>query len=202
MFAKVSKELDRYGLLAKSLDNGKWRGSAGLVGHTADVVNSVTKIIDFIGEALIAKFGLKCSCKTLRSTARLAAYLHDWGKANHHFQQVVRKQHNPLESPQMFRHEVISLLIAWGYKEWLEQCPDAEFMTALAAAGGHHLKLGGKGGKRTDDLGEYRTGTGDDRLFLYLNRKYWRTVLRYVIEKIELPRIESLKIYLKNAPSY
>jgi CRISPR-associated endonuclease/helicase Cas3 len=202
MSTKVSNELDRYGLLAKSLDNGKWRGSAGLVGHTADVVNSVTTIIDVLGEALIAQFGLKYSFKTLRSTARLAAYLHDWGKANHHFQQVVRKQRNPLESPQMFRHEVISLLLAWQYKEWLEQCPDADFMTALAAAGGHHLKLGGKGGKRTDDLGERRTGTGDDRLYLYLNRKYWRTVLRYGIEQIELPRTEQLKIYLKNAPSY
>jgi CRISPR-associated endonuclease/helicase Cas3 len=203
MSTKVLNELDRYGLLAKSLDNGKWRDSAGLIGHTADVVNSVTAIIDVLGEALIKQFGLNCDFNTLRSTARLAAYLHDWGKANHHFQQVVRKQRNPLESPQMFRHEVISLLIAWEYKEWLEQCPDADFMIALAAAGGHHLKLGGKAGKQNDDLGEYREGTGDDRLYLYLTPQYFRPLLKYGVKQLNLPpklpqRIKSL---LKHPPN-
>jgi CRISPR-associated endonuclease/helicase Cas3 len=203
MSTKVDKQLDRYGLLAKSLDNGKWRGSAGLVGHTADVANSVTTIIDILGESIITQFGLKCDFKTLRATARLAAYIHDWGKANHHFQQVVRKQRNPLTSPQMFRHEIISMLIAWEYKEWLEQCPDADFMTALAAAGGHHLKLGGKGGKRTDDLGEYRTGTGDDRLYIYLAPEYFRPLLKYGVKRLNLPKQlpDTIKSLLKHPPN-
>ena len=202
MSIKVGTQLDRYGLLAKSLDNGKWRGSAGLVGHTADVVNAVTTIIDFLGESLITQFGLKCDLKTFRATAILAAYLHDWGKANHHFQQVVRKQRNPLVSPQMFRHEVISLLIVWEYKEWLEQCPDADFMIALAAAGGHHLKLGGKGGKRTDNLGECRTGTGDDRLYLYLAPEYFRPLLKYGVKQLGLPKKlpDSIKFLLRHPP--
>jgi CRISPR-associated endonuclease/helicase Cas3 len=203
MSTKVLEKLDCYGLLAKSLDNGKWRGSAGLVGHTADVVNAVTAIIDFLGEGLITQFGLKCDFKTLRATARLAAYIHDWGKANHHFQQVVRKQRNPLISPQMFRHEIISMLIAWEYKEWLEQFPDADFMMALAAGGGHHLKLGGKGGKRTDDLGECRTGTGDDRLYIYLAPEYFRPLLKYGVRQLNLPKKlpDSIKSLLKHPPN-
>jgi CRISPR-associated endonuclease/helicase Cas3 len=191
-------------LLAKSLDKSQWKGRYGFIGHTSDVVNAVTSLVDFLGESLISQFGLECDLITLRSTVRLAAYLHDWGKANHHFQQVVRHERNPLVSPQLFRHEVISLLLAWEYQEWLKECPNTNFMTALAAAGGHHLKLGGKAGKRTDDLGEERLGSGDDRLYLYLNHKHFRGLLKYGVKQLDLPKRlpDSLKAYLKNAPTH
>lgn len=76
-------------LLAKSVE-GPWKGSYSLVGHTADVVNAVTTLIDTLGEKLITQFNLECTLAEFKSTARLAAYLHDWGKANDHFQGVVR----------------------------------------------------------------------------------------------------------------
>ncbi len=199
MQPKLSPDL----LLAKSVDKSKWRGSYGFIGHTSDVVNAVTSIVDFLGESLITQFGLECDLVTLRSTVRLAAYLHDWGKANHHFQDVVRHNRNPLKEPQMFRHEVISLLLAWEYRDWLEQCPNSDLMTALAAAGGHHLKLGGKAGKRTDELGEERI-SGDDRLYLYLNHRNFRGLLKYGVKQLGLPKKlpDSLKAYLKNPPTY
>jgi len=185
-------------LLAKSFDpqTDTWQGAYHLVGHTAAVVEAVTTLVDTLGETLIAQFGLTCSLKELRSTARLAAYLHDWGKANNHFQAVVRHERNPLEHPQMIRHEVASVLLAWEFREWLEQA-EGDFYTALAAAGGHHLKLGGRAGKKTDDLGEFREGTGDVEVYLYTNHPSFIGLLRYGVKILGLPR----KFQLSHKPS-
>lgn len=125
-------------LLAKSSVPGAadWQGAYHLVGHTAAVVKSVTSLVDCLGDRLIEQFGLTCEFNTLRATARLAAYLHDWGKANHQFQGVVRyslrasnpsvqPQQNPLQYPQLIRHEVGSVLLAWEFRSpaWpMPQC--------------------------------------------------------------------------------
>lgn len=77
-------------LLAKSFTPGSWKGSYSLVGHTADVVNAVSILINVLGDRLIEQFGLQCSLSYLKATACLAAYIHDWGKVNEHFQGVVR----------------------------------------------------------------------------------------------------------------
>lgn len=198
-------------LLAKSYDLGKWKGSYSLVGHTADVVNAVSTLIDVLGDRLISQFGLSSSFNKLKATARLAAYLHDWGKANNHFQGVVRtkiKDAHPKrflpDNPQIIRHEVASVLLAWEFREWLEQ-GEGDFLTALAAAGGHHLKLGGKSGKCTDELGEIRF-SGDDRLFLYVLdvvdgkqqfNRHFKQLLKYGIKALGLPK----NIKLSQKPS-
>jgi CRISPR-associated endonuclease/helicase Cas3 len=198
-------------LLAKSFQSGAWKGSYGLVGHTADVVNAVTTLVDTLGNRLIEQFGVQCTLSHLRATARLAAYIHDWGKANDHFQGVVRtkipngfpKRYLP-DNPQMIRHEVASVLLVWEFREWLEQS-EGDFLTALGAAGGHHLKLGGRGGKQTDELGEIRQ-SGDDKLHLYIldsiNGKvqynpHFRLLLKYGIKALNLPE----KIKLSRKPS-
>ncbi len=198
-------------LLAKSFEPGKWKGSYSLVGHTADVVNAVSTLIDVLGDRLITQFGLQCDLSYLKTTARLAAYIHDWGKANNHFQGVVRakikdahpKRFLPHE-PQLIRHEVVSILLAWEFREWLEQ-GEGDFLTALAAAGGHHLKLGGKSGKCTDELGEIRQ-SGDDRLSLYILdlvngkqqfNRHFKQLLKYGIKAFGLPK----KIKLSQQPS-
>jgi CRISPR-associated endonuclease/helicase Cas3 len=198
-------------LLAKSFELGKWKGSYSLVGHTADVVNAVSTLVDILGDRLIEQFGLQCSLSYLKATVRLAAYIHDWGKANNHFQGVVRakiKDAHPKrflpDNPQIIRHEVASVLLAWEFREWLEQ-GEGDFLTALAAAGGHHLKLGGKGGKCTDELGEIRQ-SGDDKLFLYILdvidgkqqfNRHFRQLLKYGIKTFDLPK----NIKLSQKPS-
>jgi CRISPR-associated endonuclease/helicase Cas3 len=186
-------------LLAKSSLPGDpdWQGAYHLVGHTAAVVESVTTLIDTLGFGLIQQFRLTCDLDTLRATARLAAYLHDWGKANDHFQMVVRNdlkslapeyRRDPRERPQMIRHEVASVLLAWEFRAWLKQCPRADFMIAIAAAGGHHLKLGGKQGKDTSELGEVREGTGDTGLYWYVHHPYFRKLIRYGVRTLDLPK--------------
>ena len=122
------KQLDR--LLAKSVD-GNWKGSDSLSGHTSDVVNAVTTLVDVLGSRLISQFNLNCNLTKLRATVRLAAYLHDWGKANNQFQDMVRGKRHPLNQPQMVRHEAISVLLALEFRDWLDQ-GDSDFFTAVA----------------------------------------------------------------------
>lgn len=191
-------------LLAKSVE-GKWKGSYSLVGHTADVVRAVTILIDTLGDRLIDQFELGCDLAYLRATVRLAAYMHDWGKANDHFQGVVRSRmpeasprRNPMKTPQLIRHEIVSILLAWEFRAWLQD-GEGDFMTALAAAGGHHLKLGGKNGKDTSEIGEIRP-CGDDKIYLYLFHDDFKQLLRFGIEQIGCP--EKLQLAQKPATEW
>jgi len=140
---------------------------------------------------------LTCSWEIFRSTARLSAYLHDWGKANDHFQMVVRGKQDIRKNPQLIRHELASMLLAWEYREWLQQCPNADFRTALVAAGGHHLKLGWNSRTQSpnDELGEIRDGSGSDRLYIYTEPQYFRGMLKYGVKALGLPK--QLKLSVK-----
>jgi CRISPR-associated endonuclease/helicase Cas3 len=123
--------------------------------------------------------------------------LHDWGKANDHFQMVVRGKRDIMQNPQLIRHELASMLLAWEYREWLQQCPDADFRTALVAAGGHHLKLGWNSRTQSpnDELGEIRDGSGSDRLYIYTEPQYFRGMLKYGVKALGLPK--QLKLSVK-----
>jgi len=174
-------------LLAKSKEK-PWRGAYTLVGHTVAVIEAVTTLVDVLGNRLISQFGLQCNLSEFQATARLAAYLHDWGKANDHFQMVVRKNRNPLESPQLIRHEAVSVLLAYSYRKWLQQ-GEGDFFTALSAAGGHHLKFGGNVKKGdTGEVGEIRAGSGSDRIYLYTDHKSFKSLLKYGATTLGLPR--------------
>jgi CRISPR-associated endonuclease/helicase Cas3 len=169
-------------LLAKSKET-PWKGTYTLTGHTASVVDAVTTLIEALGDTLINQFALHRYCETLLATAQLAAFLHDLGKANDHFQAVVRHLKNPLENPQLMRHESLSLLLAWELRDWLAT-GKGDVMVAIAAAGGHHLKLGGENGKQTDEVGEIREAgvdqwTRGDRLLLYTNHPHFTGLLKY-----------------------
>jgi CRISPR-associated endonuclease/helicase Cas3 len=185
-------------LLAKSSMPGMndWKGSCHLVGHTAAVLQCTTILVDTLKDFWLSQFRLSCSFEALRATARLAAYLHDWGKANSHFQMVVRNdlksleaeyRRNPMDYPQMIRHEVASVLLAWEFRDWLQQCPHADFMTALAAAGGHHLKLGGKQGKDTGEFGDFREGSGEMGMHWYIGHPYFKKLIRLGVRTLALP---------------
>lgn len=179
-------------LLAKSV-TGRWRGSYSLSGHTADVVQAVTILIDALGDRLVAQFDVGCSLAELKKTARLSAYLHDWGKANDHFQGIVRHampgacpQRHPLTHPQLVRHEIFSVLLAWEFREWLEQA-DGDLATAMAVAGGHHLKLGGKGGTSSGEFGEIRQGTGSSCLHFLLQHIDFKRLLQFGVKQLACP---------------
>lgn len=178
-------------LMAKSKDS-PWKGAYTLTGHTAAVMEAVTTLIDELGDGLIEQFSLHQHRDALKATACLAAFLHDLGKANDHFQAVVRKLKNPIEHPQLMRHEALSVLLAWEMQDWLAS-GNGDLMVALAAAGGHHLKLGGENGKQTDEVGQLRdSGVDDwtrgDRLLLYTNHQHFAGLLRYGQKACNLAR--------------
>lgn len=132
---------------------------------------------------MIQQFGLSQKLEELRATAQLAAFLHDLGKANDHFQAVVRKLKNPMTNPQLMRHEALSVLLAWDLRDWLST-GKGSFHVAIAAAGGHHLKLGGESGKQTDEVGAIRDSgvdqwTRGDCLWLYTHHQHFTGLLKY-----------------------
>jgi CRISPR-associated endonuclease/helicase Cas3 len=110
---------------------------------------------------------------------------------------VVRGKQDIRKNPQLIRHELASMLLAWEYREWLQQCPNADFRTALVAAGGHHLKLGWNSRTQSpnDELGEIRDGSGSDRLYIYTEPQYFRGMLKYGVKALGLPK--QLKLSVK-----
>ncbi len=147
------------------------------------MVTAVTTLLDEFGDGLIQQFGLSQDFATLWATARLAAFLHDLGKANDHFQAVVHQLKQPRQQPQLMRHEVVSVLLAWELRPWLSRGA-GDVLVAIAAAGGHHLQLGGQAGKPTEEVGEIRQSgvdrwTRGDRLLLYTQHRHFIGLLRY-----------------------
>ncbi|MFZ9739899.1 MAG: CRISPR-associated helicase Cas3', partial [Prochlorotrichaceae cyanobacterium] len=104
----------------------------------------------------------------------------------------VRHLKNPMENPQLMRHEALSMLLAWELQDWLSTGA-GDVRVAIAAAGGHHLKLGGSAGQQTDEVGEIRASgvdkdkwTQGDRLWFYTDHPHFRGLLKYGQQLCEL----------------
>lgn len=156
-------------LLAKSLPDQEPKHSraskaAGYAGHSALVLQAAEVMINHLGATILKQLGLTVDLEYFANTVRLGAYLHDWGKANQHFQEMIylsiaqkskdpkklkhlerlREQAKEHGGEQMLRHEVLSGILALrvlSFRKWLELCPNADLMTAVWAAIGHHLKM-------------------------------------------------------------
>lgn len=145
-------------LLAKSLSveeqkDPKIKGAAKYTGHISFVMQAADILIDKIGVSILKQLGLEhIDFAYFANTVRLGAYLHDWGKANQHFQEMVylktlEKSPDPNHQDyrkrilrekqsdrQMLRHEVISGILALqvpSFREWLEKCPNANLAIAV-----------------------------------------------------------------------
>jgi len=188
-------------LLAKSLPSHEsWQGAATYVGHISAVMRSANVLAAQLEPIIRQHLGLSnIAPDYFINTVKLGAYLHDWGKANQHFQVMVRlkdlkyckddkelQQQKSLNSfwqginhRQMIRHEILSGILAFqvpSFRAWLEECPNADFLTAVWAAMGHHLKIGGKKGRTTDQITEIPDGTGAD-LEIYTHHDHFTALL-------------------------
>lgn len=173
-------------LLAKSFQEGQpWKAIYGYCGHTAAVLESMNILLEHLGAGIHKDFALSQSLESLKQTARLAAFLHDFGKANDHFQLMVRHKRDPKTQPQLMRHEAVSVLLAYEVRDWLQTCPQADVPVAIAAAGGHHLQLGGKNGRSSDEVGDLRDGAGSE-LWLYTDHHHFRGLLQLGVRKLHL----------------
>ena len=121
--------------------------SMRLLGHLADVLDAATRVLEATGDEQLRALGLDAERyrDPLRRCVRLAAALHDLGKANEHFQDMIRRARDVRQNPQGLRHECVSVLILNELKEWLLPVVDgSELHFALLgwAISGHHPAYG------------------------------------------------------------
>jgi CRISPR-associated endonuclease/helicase Cas3 len=128
-------------LLAKSkAKNEPWRDSMCLPVHLADVHAAAVQVLDSTGDDQLRALGLpvEANRERVRRIVRLAAAAHDLGKANDHFQDMLRTGR-----VQGLRHEWATLLILSRpeVRDWLMPAvahDRIDWQLAQWAIAGHH----------------------------------------------------------------
>jgi CRISPR-associated endonuclease/helicase Cas3 len=129
-------------LFAKSPKKGEpWRPPMLLPVHLADVHAAAGQVLDATGDDQLRALGLPAASyrDRFKRVVLLAAALHDLGKANDHFQQMIRGK--PVK--QGLRHEWATLLILWDTPagEWLRSAvndSEPDWQIVQWAIAGHH----------------------------------------------------------------
>ncbi len=191
-------------LLAKSVQADGEYGSATYTGHIAHVCQAARVLVKTLQTDIVAQLKLpREDFGGFARTVEMGAYLHDWGKANQHFQEMVRvhslawmRRHEPdlvaavpkswrsHQSQQMVRHEVLSGILALrvpALREWLSSRAEVNLVVAVWAAVGHHLKLRG-------ELAVLPEATGRE-LTVYTQHPHFRSVLKLGATFLKLPAV-------------
>ena len=152
-------------LLAKSERGG--RPAQTIREHTAEVMRAASALVEATGEAQLRALGLDPRewLDRFRRAVLVAALLHDLGKANDHFQEMVQGRYRT----QWLRHEAVSFLITRlpEIREWIAPalegtCP---LDVVLWATAGHHRKF------------PESTPVSSDRMTVYLDHPDFRSAL-------------------------
>jgi CRISPR-associated endonuclease/helicase Cas3 len=132
-------------LYAKSKKQDDPAQQLTLLEHTRDVCECAQALFEATGEAQLRAMGLPGAgwSERLKRELPLAALLHDLGKANTAFQEMVRKPEERITQP--IRHEAVSYWIARrpAVREWLGKVVDdpGAIERLLWAVAGHHRKF-------------------------------------------------------------
>lgn len=132
-------------LLAKSSkDPENPRREETLVGHTEAVIESATVFGDVLTEQIVSVLGDEFDSAIWQEALFCSTWLHDVGKANNHFQKMIRNH----EFYQGIRHETLGIVVAAEFlAPWLQQVwsqrkyPEWFWPAVLYAVSGHHLKF-------------------------------------------------------------
>ncbi|MFQ3679925.1 MAG: CRISPR-associated helicase Cas3', partial [Pseudanabaenaceae cyanobacterium] len=191
-------------LLAKSIGADGEYGSATYTGHIFHVCQAARILVKTLKPAILQQLDWPAEdFERFARTVEMGAYLHDWGKANQHFQEMVRvnsrawmrrhesdwvdavqsswKSH---QGKQMLRHEVLSGILALrvpAFRSWLSSRSEVNLVVAVWAAMGHHLKLRG-------ELAIVPDATGRE-LSVYTKHPHFKSVLSLGVKFLALPAI-------------
>lgn len=130
-------------LWAKSVPHGeKPTDSMYLAGHLADAHAAADKVLQATGDDQLSALGLEPDTfrDRFRRCVLLAAAVHDLGKANDHFQGMLRRASDRVDRPQGIRHEWVTVLMLQELKSWLMPTvtDESEFAFVEWAVSGHH----------------------------------------------------------------
>lgn len=131
-------------LLAKSAKKGEpWHDSMALPVHLSDVHAAAVRVLDATGDDQLQALGLSVASyrERFRRIVLLAAAVHDLGKANDHFQGMIRGERDVRVSPQGLRHEWGTLLMLRSLREWLLPAvggSELDFAIVEWTVAGHH----------------------------------------------------------------
>ena len=174
--------MDPNRLWAKSQPRGEaLHDSMLLHRHLADVHDAAAKVLDATGDDQLLALGLDPNCygDRFRRCVLLAAALHDLGKANDHFQDMILGRRDIREHPQGLRHEWVSvLLVREQLREWLLPAVngnEVDFAIVEWAIGGHHPAYG----RLSPPRREAPRGEGD-RLFVLTTHSEFPACLEVV----------------------
>ncbi|MCS7269502.1 MAG: CRISPR-associated helicase Cas3' [Gemmataceae bacterium] len=140
----VTHGIDTQSLLwAKSGDPSvSWSRSMTLAGHLEDVYQAAGRLLDAIADTQLSALGLdKSYSERLYRCVRLAAAVHDLGKANDHFQAMILGRRDVQQHPQGLRHEWVTVLILQQLRQWLLPAVggcEIDFAIVEWAVAGHH----------------------------------------------------------------
>lgn len=127
-------------LLAKSRSASAPKGIS-LIDHTDSVVGMAELLVDAVGGDLLRAVGLsRSSYKRFRRLVLIAARLHDTGKANDHFQDLI---YGGMEKQALW-HETVSYYIftQQPHRSWLiSQVGRKDYNLVLWAIAGHHRRF-------------------------------------------------------------
>lgn len=119
------------------------RPSMLLPRHLEDVYEAALRVLDATGDDQLRALGLDTNPdhERFRRCVLLAAAIHDLGKANDHFQGMVRGTRNAQQNPQGVRHEWVTVLMLKELREWLLPAVGGgatDFAFVEWAVAGHH----------------------------------------------------------------
>ncbi len=117
--------------------------SALFAEHLKDVLAAADRVLAATGDDQLTALGLPIEKYRDRffRIVRLAAAIHDLGKANDHFQGMVRGQRDLRVTPQGIRHEWVTILMMSWLRQWLlPVLSGSELDCSMAewAVAGHH----------------------------------------------------------------
>ena len=162
--------------------DGEIADSVYLPGHLRDVYAATLQVLDATAQSQLNAFGLASDVwqPRFRRIVTAAATLHDLGKANNHFQGMIKQDHRRLGRMQGLRHEWVTSLIlqngrlrTWSRSMFSEA---VDWHIAIWAITGHHPSYG-----RPSPPDEAPAGAGSE-LQLLLNHRDFQLCIDWISE--------------------